>query len=74
MKGLQNKEEFNDFTACIASSSELVGFLREREDENFDEMLDVIDDSGYESDAYIRDIIVIKQLFAEIYAAINENY
>ena len=36
-------------------------------------MIDVIDDSAYESDAYLRDIIVIKELFTQMYAAKGEH-
>ena len=45
--------------------------MRQYEDFNFEDLIDVIDDTAFEADAFLRDVILVKELFTEMWEAIN---
>lgn len=64
-------ERFKEFSVAISRSGELVAFLREYEDFNFEDLIDVIDDTAFEADAFLRDVILVKEVFTEIWEAMG---
>ena len=63
VKGLPRNARFNDFIASMSQSKHLMSFVKEYDDFDFGCLIDVMDDAACMSDAYLKDIIVVKELF-----------
>lgn len=60
-------ERFKEFSVAISRAGELVVFLRRHQDFNFEDLIDVIDHTAFEADAFLREVILVKEVFTEIW-------
>ena len=65
--------KLTEFISLMCEVEPLASYLYDCQDMNFEDLLDVIDDTSFETDALIKDMITVKAAFQQIFDTIKKG-